>query len=207
MVCGDGFKTPSSQTILYFTMKHIAIFASGNGSNAENIIRYFADHPDKAEVSLVVCNKPGAAVIEKAEKLGVTVAVITKAELKDEDFIIALLNRYSIDLIVLAGFLLMIPQCFTERYRDRIVNIHPSLLPAYGGKGMYGIHVHEAVVSAGEKETGITIHLVTDKCDEGAIIFQAKTEIAPDDTPQSVEAKIHQLEKEFFPGVIDKYFC
>lgn len=188
-------------------MKHIAIFASGNGSNSENIIRYFADHPDKAEVSLVVCNKPGAAVIEKAEKLGVTVAVITKAELKDENFIIGLLNRYSIDLIVLAGFLLMIPQCLTERYRDRIVNIHPSLLPAYGGKGMYGIHVHEAVVSAGEKETGITIHLVTDKCDEGAIIFQAKTEIAPDDTPQSVEAKIHQLEKEFFPGVIDKYFC
>ncbi|MDE6048747.1 MAG: phosphoribosylglycinamide formyltransferase [Paramuribaculum sp.] len=186
-------------------MKKIAIFASGNGSNAENIIRYFRDNPNAAEVVLVVCNKPDAAVVKRAENLGVPVKIISKADFQNQDIVLELLKEAKIDIIILAGFLLMVPQYLTEHYKDRIINIHPSLLPAYGGKGMYGRHVHEAVVAAGETETGITIHLVTDKCDEGAILFQVKTGISPEDTPQSVEAKIHRLEKEHFPRLIELF--
>ncbi|MDE5744612.1 MAG: phosphoribosylglycinamide formyltransferase [Paramuribaculum sp.] len=186
-------------------MKRIAIFASGNGSNAENIIRYFRDNPNAAEVVLVVCNKPDAAVTKRAENLGVPVKIISKADFQNQDMVLELLKEAKIDIIILAGFLLMIPPYLTEHYKDLIINIHPSLLPAYGGKGMYGRHVHEAVVAAGETETGITIHLVTDKCDEGAILFQAKTKLTHGDTPQSVETKIHRLEKEYFPKVIESF--
>lgn len=188
-------------------MKKIAIFASGNGSNAENIIRHFNENNHSGEVVVVVCNKPEAGVISRARNLGVPAEIISRSELNDSEFMSKLLNRYSVDLIVLAGFLQMIPAFLTSQFKDRIVNIHPSLLPAYGGKGMYGRHVHEAVVAAGETQTGITVHLVTDKCDEGSILFQAKTDVLPDDTPESVEVKIHALEKEFFPKVIEDFFC
>lgn len=187
-------------------MKRIAIFASGNGSNAENIIRYFHQHPHGAEVALVVCNRAEAGVLRRAAALGVEAVVMPKAGINDEAAMTALLESRGIDLIVLAGFLLMVPPFLIARYPDRIVNIHPSLLPKYGGKGMYGRHIHEAVVAAGEKETGITIHFVSDACDEGRIIFQASVPVEPTDTPADVECKIHALEREHFPRVIAETF-
>lgn len=184
------------------SVKKLAVFASGNGSNAENLVRYFRDNDCGVEVAVIVCNKPGAGVIARAERLGVPVRVMPAAEIRDPSRMLPLMDQYGIDLIVLAGFLLMVPDFLLERYPDRIVNIHPSLLPKYGGKGMYGHHVHEAVVAAGEKETGITVHLVTDRCDEGRIFFQARVALTPDDTPDTVEAKVHALEKEHFPKTV-----
>ena len=153
-------------------MKRIAIFASGNGSNAENMINYFRDSGLGWTVALVLSDRPEAKVIQRAVRLDVPYAVVSKTELGDSDIMIGLMERYSVDAIVLAGFLRMIPGFLIERYPGRIVNIHPSLLPKYGGKGMYGRHVHEAVVAAKESETGITIHLVDEHCDGGRIIFQ-----------------------------------
>lgn len=183
-------------------MKKIAIFASGNGSNAENIIRHFNQNQDIASVALVVCNKPSAKVIQRSSDLGVPVEVLTRDEINNPDVMMRLLDDHAIDFIVLAGFLLMIPAFLTQRFTNRIVNIHPSLLPKYGGKGMFGHHVHEAVVAAGETETGITIHYVSDLCDKGQIIFQAATPVTSSDTPESVEAKVHALERLHFPQVI-----
>lgn len=186
--------------------KNIAVFASGNGSNAENLIKYFNDGSHRAvKVALVVCNRSEAGVIGRAERLGVPVRVMSRAEINDPVYILPLLRDYGIDLIVLAGFLLMVPPFIVEGYKDRIVNIHPSLLPKYGGKGMYGIHVHRAVVEAAEAETGITVHLVTDRCDEGAVLFQARIGVAPTDTPEDVESKVHALEREHFPRAVHDY--
>lgn len=185
--------------------RHIAIFASGNGTNAENITAYFNNKNNQAcEVALIVCNKPDAMVLQRAKKLGVPSKVISKAQINDQETMLELLEGYSIDLIVLAGFLLMIPPFLLEHYRDRIINIHPSLLPKYGGKGMFGHHVHEAVVAAHEKETGITVHIVDERCDEGRIIFQASTPLSASDTPDDVERKVHSLEREHFPRVIEQ---
>lgn len=183
-------------------MKHIAIFASGNGSNAENIIRYFNSRNLGWEVAVVVCNRPDALVLKRAEALGVPAVVMPKAVFGNRDELLAVMDRYSVDAVVLAGFLLMIPTFLIARYPERIINIHPSLLPKYGGKGMYGRHVHEAVVAAGERESGITIHLVNEECDGGKILFRAATEVSPDDTPADVEAKIHSLERRYYPAVI-----
>ncbi len=188
-------------------MKRIAIFASGNGSNAENIIRHFQDAPRGGEVVLVVCNKPEAGVIGRASRLNVPVEVLTGAEIRDPERMLPVLERYGVDVIVLAGFLLMIPSFLIERYHERIVNIHPSLLPKFGGKGMYGRHVHEAVVAAGETESGITVHFVSDKCDEGRVISQISVALTPEDTPESVEEKIHALERLHFPRIIEETFC
>lgn len=187
-------------------MKRVAIFASGNGTNAENITRYFQSSVPDGEIALVISNNPEAEVIRRSMDLGVDTVVMSRQEINDPAQMLGLLEKYSIDIIVLAGFLLRIPPFLTQRYPDRIVNIHPALLPGYGGKGMYGHHVHEAVVAAGEKETGITIHYVNENYDEGRIIFQAKTPVAPDDTPADVESKVHVLEKEHFPRVIAETF-
>lgn len=187
-------------------MKRIAIFASGNGSNAENIIRYFREEGRAADVALVVCNRQDAGVLGRAERLGVRSVVMTRAEINDSERMSALLEGCRVDVIVLAGFLLMIPSFLIERYRGRIVNIHPSLLPKFGGKGMYGRYVHEAVVAAGETQTGITIHHVSEDCDGGRIIFQACTAVEPSDTPADVEAKVHALEREHFARVIEETF-
>ena len=183
-------------------MKHLAIFASGNGSNAENIITYFRENPGIAEVSLVICNKPEAGVVERATRLGVPVRVLSASQIRDSEIILPLLEEYETDMIILAGFLLMVPAFLTEKYQGRIVNIHPSLLPAYGGKGMYGRHIHEAVIAAGEKKTGITVHAVTEKCDEGDILFQTSIDVLPEDTPASLETRIHDLERIHFPATI-----
>lgn len=187
-------------------MKKIAIFASGEGSNAESIVNYFRTPGSQAEVALIVTNRSDAPVINRAERLGVEYAVITRTELNDGVTILNLLDRHSIDIVVLSGFLLMIPCGLIERYRGRIVNIHPSLLPKFGGKGMFGNHVHEAVVAAGERLTGITIHHVNEHYDDGAIIFQASVELDPTDTSADVARKVRQLELTYFAPTIAQTF-
>lgn len=182
--------------------KRIAIFASGNGSNAENIIRYFQKEDSEAEVVLVVSNRADAKVLQRAETLGIPAIVVPKKDFNNESFMAGLMRDNGVDLIVLAGFLLMIPDFLISLYPEKIVNIHPSLLPKFGGKGMYGSHVHEAVVAAGEKESGITIHFVNENCDGGRIIYQATTPVEPTDTPDDVAAKVHALEYLHFPRVI-----
>ena len=191
-------------------MKHIAIFASGNGTNAQNLIEYFNLNKrcdfSHVNVAVVICNKTNAPVIERAKKMGVPAVVLKKEELTTTpQVLLQTLKEYKIDYIVLAGYLQMIPSELIKEYPDRIINIHPSLLPAYGGKGMYGHHVHEAVVAAGEKESGITIHLVDEVYDSGRIIFQARCIVAPSDTPDDVAAKIHELEQAHFPQVVREY--
>lgn len=184
--------------------KQIAIFASGSGSNAENIIRHFSNRDCGIEVAMVVTNKPDAGVIARARRLGVRVEVIPSGEFRSGERVIDLMTDNAIDCIVLAGFLMMIPARLIGRYPDRIINIHPSLLPKFGGKGMYGSNVHKAVVEAGEKESGITIHYVTERYDEGAPIFQASVALTPEDTAETVEQKVRSLEAEHFPRVIEE---
>ncbi len=182
---------------------NIAIFVSGSGTNCENLIRYFAGS-DSVNCALVVSNKPDAPALEKAQRLGVTTQVVTKAELNDEAVMMPLLQKYDIGFIVLAGFLPLIPDFLVESYPRRIVNIHPSLLPKYGGKGMWGHHVHEAVKAAGETETGMTVHWVTPVCDGGDIIVQYKVALSPADTVDDIAEKEHQLEMKYFPKVIER---
>lgn len=184
-------------------MTNITIFVSGNGTNCENIIRYFKDNKN-INVCLVISNRPDAYALVRAAKYDVPCKVLSKQEINDSDVIIPLLESFKINFIVLAGFMLMIPQFITEKYDCKIVNIHPSLLPKFGGKGMYGHHVHEAVKAAGEKETGITIHYVSNVCDGGEIIAQFKTAVSPEDTPETIEAKVHVLEQQYFPETIER---
>lgn len=184
-------------------MTNIAIFVSGNGTNCENIIKYFKDNKN-INVCLVISNRPDAYALVRAAKYDVPCKVLSKQEINDSDVIIPLLESFKINFIVLAGFMLMIPKFITEKYDCKIVNIHPSLLPKFGGKGMYGHHVHEAVKAAGEKETGITIHYVSNVCDGGEIIAQFKTAVSPEDTTETIEAKVHVLEQQYFPETIER---
>ena len=190
-------------TMTQSTIYNIAIFASGNGSNAENIIRHFSDGHAPVKVSLIVCNRPRAKVIQRGENHDIPVTVMTRAEINDRDTMLNTLRQYGISHIILAGFMIMLPNFLIQAYPDRIINVHPSLLPKYGGKGMYGRHVHEAVYAARETETGITIHYVNEEYDKGEIIFQAAVRLTADDTPESIEDKIHLLEKAHFPQVIE----
>ena len=180
----------------------IAIFASGSGSNAENIANYFKDNP-VAEVVLIFTNKADAYVLERAKKLAVESVVFSSEQLKSGE-LVDLLKDKGIDFIVLAGFLLKIPENLIAAFPNKIINIHPALLPKYGGKGMYGDAVHKAVVANKDKESGITIHYVNEHYDEGAIIFQAKCTVIETDTYEDVAHKIHQLEYEHFPKVIER---
>jgi len=184
-----------------FVMKKIVIFASGSGTNAENIIKYF-EYKDIATVVAVFTNNPKAKVIERARNFEIPAEIFSKEEF-NKGKILQKLFDYAPDLIVLAGFLLKIPENIIESYPDRIINIHPALLPKYGGKGMYGMNVHKAIVENKEKETGITIHYVNENYDEGNIIFQKKVILLISDTPEVVAEKIHELEQQFFPAVID----
>ena len=184
-------------------MKKIAICASGSGSNAENIIQYFAQKPQFC-VKSVFCNVPDAYVLERAKKYRIPTFVFNREEFRNPDKVFRQLQEQEIDFIVLAGFLWLMPSFITAAWPNKIVNIHPALLPAYGGKGMYGHHVHEAVIAAGEKESGITIHYVNDHYDQGAIIFQAKCPVLPTDTPDDLAARIHELEYRYFPEIIEK---
>lgn len=182
-------------------MKRIAIFASGTGTNAERIIRHLVGN-SKVQVTLVLSNNPDAAVLQKAEHLGVQTKVFTKAELNITGEVLRLLKDKHIDLIVLAGFLLLIPDELVQAYSNRIINIHPALLPKHGGKGMYGMHVHRAVKACGDMETGITIHLVNAEYDKGRILFQASCAVTPEDTPETIAAKVQALEQQYFPSVV-----
>ena len=184
-------------------MKNIAILVSGSGTNCENIIRYFQDS-DQVSVSLVISSRADAYALVRASKLGVPTQVMSKSEFSDESILMLLLRQYQVDFIVLAGFLLMVPDFLLSAYPQKIVNIHPSLLPKYGGKGMWGHHVHEAVKAAGDTETGITIHWVSEICDGGEIIAQYHTPLAPDDTPDDIAAKVHMLEQQYYPKVIEE---
>lgn len=183
--------------------KNIVILASGSGTNTENIIRYFQSS-DVARVVLVVSNKADAYVLERARRLQVPSLVIPRDKFLESGYVCSVLQEYHADLVVLAGFLLRIPDDMLAAYPQRIVNIHPSLLPKYGGKGMYGDKVHQAVVAAGEKESGITIHYIDGHFDEGVTIFQAKCPVLPDDTPEEVAHKVHALEYEHYPKVIER---
>jgi len=185
-------------------MKRIAIFASGSGSNAENIIHYSRNNKS-FEVVKIYCNKPSAGIIEKASRLDVPIEIFSKNIFYTNSHIVNDLIKYDIDLIVLAGFLWLIPESLLKGYSDRIINIHPALLPKFGGKGMYGMKVHEAVKENNEIETGITIHKVNAEYDRGEILFQAKCTLSENDTPDSIAQKIHQLEYEYFPKVIDSF--
>lgn len=184
-------------------MINMAIFVSGGGTNCENIIKYFKGS-DVARPVLVISNKPGVGAIEKAERLGVPVRVVRKAGLNDPDVILPLLRDFSVDFIVLAGFLLVIPDFLIHEYDHRMINLHPALLPKFGGIGMYGHHVHEAVKEAGETVTGMTVHWVSPDVDGGGIIAQFSTMLDPDDTPDDIAEKEHVLEIEHFPRVIEE---
>lgn len=185
------------------TKVNLAIFVSGSGTNCENIIKYFAGS-ERVRCALVVSNKADAYALVRAERLGVPTAVVGKPQLNDADFLMPLMRRYAVDFIVLAGFLPLVPNFLIDAYPRRIINIHPALLPKYGGRGMWGHHVHEAVKAAGETETGMTVHYVTPVCDSGDIIVQYRVALSPDDTPDDIAAKEHVLEMEHFPKVIEE---
>lgn len=181
----------------------ICIFVSGNGTNCENIIRYFRGNAH-ISVALVVSNRADAQALVRAQRLGVATAVVSKAELNDASRLLPLLSGHGINFIVLAGFLLVVPAFLIEAYPHRIINLHPALLPKFGGKGMWGHHVHEAVKAAGETETGMTVHWVSQEVDGGQIIAQFRTPISPDDTADDIAAKEHELEMQHFPQVIEQ---
>ncbi len=183
-------------------MRNIAIFASGSGTNAENIIKYFSNK-NSAQVSLVLSNKRQATVLKRAEALNIRTLFFDHKEFYVTGKVLRYLTLYKIDLVVLAGFLWLVPENIVEQYSERLINIHPALLPAYGGKGMYGDAVHEAVIENKEKESGITIHYVNRKYDEGDIIFQKKCKITNSDTAETLAQKIHALEYLHYPQVIE----
>ncbi len=182
---------------------NVAIFVSGSGTNCENIIRYFQDSP-LVHVALVLSNKSDAYALVRAERLNVPTVIVPKAEFGKADEVLKILDEHHIDFIVLAGFLLMIPDYLIQTYHRRMINLHPALLPKFGGKGMYGHHVHEAVKAAGETETGFTVHWVSSVCDGGEIIAQFRTPLLPSDNVDDIAEKEHQLEMKHFPQVIEQ---
>jgi len=184
-------------------VKRIAVFASGAGSNAENLIKYFSTK-NSGKVVLVLSNKPHAPVLERAAKLGIESAIFDRDEFYTSEKVLKMLTERNVDFVVLAGFLWFIPDYLTRAFDGRIVNIHPALLPAYGGKGMYGDKVHSAVLEAGEKESGITIHYVNEIYDSGDIIFQARCSVLPGDDIHSLAARVHELEYRYFPQVVEE---
>ena len=183
-------------------MKKIIVFASGSGTNAENIIKYFSN-TEIARVVSVFTNNASAKVIERAKNHQIPVEIFSKNELLERN-VLQKVQEIDPDLIILAGFLLKFPENIIEQYPNKIINIHPALLPNYGGKGMYGMHIHRAIVNNKEKETGISIHYVNENYDEGAIIFQANVALTDEDTPETVAEKIHELEQKHFPEIIHR---
>ncbi len=184
-------------------MHHLAIFASGTGSNAVKMIEHFEHNPE-ISVSVVVSNKPGAPVLAKAAELGVATELIDKKAFFESDDILKLLEKYGVDFVVLAGFLWLVPASLVRAYDRRMVNIHPALLPKFGGKGMYGMHVHRAVKQAGERHSGITIHFVNEHYDQGDIVFQATCPVLQSDTPEDIASKVQRLEHHYYPLVVEQ---
>ena len=186
-------------------MINAAIFASGEGTNAENLFKYFDNDP-RIKFKLVITNREDAGIVARAEKYKKNVQIVSKAAHENySDKLIEFLKVENIDLIILAGFLLKMPEAFIKAFPNQIINIHPSLLPKYGGKGMYGMHVHEAVVANKEVESGITIHYVNEDYDKGNIIIQEKCQLDVNDTAESLSKKIRQLEFEFLPKAVEKF--
>jgi len=189
-------------------MIKIAVFISGSGSNCEQLIRHFNTNPEGkekgAQVALVVSNRTDAYGLVRAERLGVPTVVVRKAELAQPEVVLPLLQQYGIQFIVLAGFLPLVPDYLIEAFPRRIINLHPALLPKFGGKGMWGHHVHEAVKAAGETETGMTVHYVTPVCDGGEIIAQFRVALSPDDSVDDIAEKEHQLEMQYYPTVVEQ---
>jgi len=186
------------------TRKRIAIFASGSGTNAEEILAYFNHHPT-IEVVLLLSNNPSAFALARAEKYKVSAKVFTSEQFKDTTVVLDWLQEKEVSHVVLAGFMWLVPAYLTQHYPNKIINIHPALLPKFGGKGMYGMRVHEAVKSAGETKTGITIHLVNEKYDEGRILFQATCEVLGADSPRQIADKVHSLEYAHYAKVIEQW--
>lgn len=182
----------------------LAIFASGNGTNAQTIIEFFKGN-ENVSVSLLVSNNPKAGVIQRADKLSVPSEIISSTQAKDADFLIGLLKAREIDYVILAGYLKLIPAEFCKAFDKKIINIHPALLPKYGGKGMYGMNVHRAVIQNKEKESGITIHLVNENYDDGEILLQKPLKVEPNWSPEDLASAIHGLEHKYFPKTIAKY--
>lgn len=185
-------------------MNNIAIFASGSGSNAENIIQYFHNIQNSC-VKLLLSNKKDAFVLERARKYDIKTIVFDRHMFYDTNEVIDILLQNSINLIVLAGFLWLVPVSLIKSFQNRIINIHPALLPKYGGKGMYGTKVHEAVIANRETKSGITIHVIDEEYDKGKIIFQSTCDVRPGDTPEELANRVHKLEYKFFPQVIEQY--
>lgn len=195
------FCVTSQQKIL--PMKQLAVFASGSGSNAEHLAVTFAQG-GIARVAAIYCNNPKAYVIERAAKLNIPLVLFNRDEFVHAESLVRDLHDRQIDLIVLAGFLWLVPEPLTRAFAGRIVNIHPALLPKFGGKGMYGMAVHKAVLAAGETESGITIHLIDEVYDRGKILLQVSCPVLPDDTPETLADRVHQLEYQHYPGVIEQ---
>ena len=183
-------------------MIRLAIMASGSGSNAENIVKYFS-HSTEIEVAAIISNKADAYVLERAQYLHVPSYVMSRADMVGTDKLLNLLRELKTDWVILAGFLVLLPECIVNEYDGKILNIHPSLLPKFGGKGMYGDKVHQAVVEAREKESGITIHKIDANYDEGTTVFQAKIRVEPLDNAEKVAQKVHALEYKFYPQIIE----
>lgn len=183
---------------------NIVLFISGTGSNARNIIKYFNGHPS-INISLIVSNKSNSGALQISKDTGVPFYIMDRTSFYEKNTVIEVLQAHQADVIVLAGFLWLIPAKLIQLFPDRIINIHPSLLPKYGGKGMYGMHVHQAVKDAGECQTGITIHVVNEEYDKGEVLLQVCTDIDDSDTPDSIAQKVHQLEYQHFPVVIEEY--
>lgn len=182
---------------------NVAVFVSGGGTNCENLITYFKDS-EQVNIALVISNKADAYALVRAERHGVPTAVVPKVELHDEQKVLSLLCNYDIQFIVLAGFLPLVPDYLINAFPKRIINLHPALLPKFGGKGMWGHHVHEAVKAAGETETGMTVHYVTPVCDGGEIIAQFRVSLSPSDSVDDIAEKEHLLEMQYFPNVVEK---
>jgi phosphoribosylglycinamide formyltransferase 1 len=200
-----GFLRMALHILLFYifaSMINIAIFASGNGTNAQRIMDYFGDHPT-VRVKMVLSNKKQAPVLERALESGIPGIAFSREDFYKSKKILDLLEEQRIGFIILAGFLWLIPKNILNRYPDRVINIHPALLPKFGGKGMFGMRVHESVLRAGEQVSGITIHYVNEKYDEGQIIFQEECVIEPGETPESLAGKVHNLEYEYFPVIIE----
>ncbi len=183
----------------------LAVLASGSGTNAANLIKYFRGHP-VITVSLIVSNNPEAYVLQRAKNAGIPSVVITKKEWENKDAVAESLMAYGITGVVLAGYLLLIPGWLVRMFPKKILNIHPALLPHFGGKGMYGMHVHRAIIASGAKKSGISIHVVNEKYDEGAIIFQADLLIQPGDSAESLAKRVQELEHRHYPAVVEQYF-
>ena len=183
-------------------MFNIAIMASGNGSNAQNFINYFRVHLE-INIALIISDNPKAHVLERAKNERVPAEIIEKKKWNDEIYVMDIFKKYNINFIVLAGYLSLIPPYLIKAYPNKIVNIHPALLPNYGGKGMYGLKVHEAVIAAGEVKSGISIHFVNEEYDKGGVVFQTSCYVSPNETPESLAKKIHKLEHEHYPRVVE----